>query len=46
MHMGLLAVAYFKAGKNRAKVSKMLNVSRAMVNDWVANYLKGGIRAL
>jgi transposase len=46
MRMRLLAVAYFKAGKNRAKVSKMLNVSRAMVNDWVANYLKGGIRAL
>jgi hypothetical protein len=42
MRMRLLAVAHFKAGKNRAKVARILNVSRAMVNDWVANYLKGG----
>ncbi|MFQ3220923.1 MAG: transposase [Paraglaciecola sp.] len=46
MRMRLLAVAHFKAGENRAKVARMLNVSRRMVNDWVANYLKGGINAL
>lgn len=46
MRMRLLAVAHFKVGKNRSKVARMLNVSRRMVNDWVANYLKGGISAL
>lgn len=46
MRMRLLAVAHFKGGKNRSKVARMLNVSRRMVNDWVANYLKGGISAL
>lgn len=46
MRMRLLAVAHFKAGKNRAKVARTLNVSRRMVNEWVANYLKGGISAL
>jgi transposase len=46
MPIVFLAVAHFKAGKNRARVARMLNVSRAMVNDWVAHYLKGGISAL
>lgn len=46
MRMRLLAVAHFKSGKNRAEVARMLNVSRRMVNQWVANYLKGGISAL
>jgi transposase len=46
MRMRLLAVAHFKAGKNRAEVARTLNVSRRMVNEWVANYLKGGISAL
>ena len=46
MRMRLLAVAHFKAGKNRAYVARTLNVSRRMVNEWVANYLKGGINAL
>jgi transposase len=46
MRMRLLDVAHFKAGKNRSKVARMLNVSRRMVNDWVANYLKGGLSAL
>jgi transposase len=46
MRMRLLAVAHFKAGKNRADVARTLNVSRRMVNDWVANYLKGGLSAL
>ena len=46
MRMRLLAVTHFKAGKNRARVARMLNVSRRMVNDWVANYLTGGINAL
>ena len=46
MRMRLLAVAHFKAGKNRAQVARTLNVSRRMVNQWVANYLKGCINAL
>jgi transposase len=46
MRMRLLAVAHFKAGKNRAEVARTLNVSRRMVNEWVAKYLKGGISAL
>ena len=46
MRMRLLAVAHFKVGKNRAQVAITLNVSRRMVNEWVANYLKGGISAL
>ena len=46
MRMRLLAVAYFKAGKNKAAVARTLNVSRRMVNEWVANYLKGGVSAL
>lgn len=46
MRMRLLAVAHFKAGKNRAEVARTLNVSRRMVNQWVANYLKDGISAL
>jgi len=46
MRMRLLAVAHFKAGKNKADVARTLNVSRRMVNEWVANYLKGGLSAL
>ena len=46
MRMRLLALAHFKAGKNRAEVARTLNVSRRMVNEWVANYFKGGISAL
>ena len=46
MRIRLLAVAHFKAGKNRACVARTLNVSRRMVNDWVASYLRGGIAAL
>ena len=46
MRLRLLAVAHFKAGKNRTMVARTLNVSRRMVNEWVANYLKGGIHAL
>jgi transposase len=46
MPMRLLAIAHFKAGKNKAAVARTLNVSRRMVNEWVANYLKGGISAL
>lgn len=46
MRMRLLAVAHFKADKNRAHIARMMNVSRRMVNDWIANYLKGGISAL
>ena len=46
MRMRLLAVAHFKDGKNRTQVANMLSVSRRMVNEWVANYFKGGINAL
>jgi transposase len=46
MRMRLLAVAHFKAGKNKADVARTLNVSRRMVNEWVANYFKGGVSAL
>ncbi|MBL4630187.1 MAG: helix-turn-helix domain-containing protein [Paraglaciecola sp.] len=44
--MRLLAVAHFMASKNRAAVARTLNVSRRMVNEWVANYLKAGVSAL
>jgi transposase len=46
MRMRLLAVAHFKAGNNKADVARTLNVSRRMVNEWVANYFKGGVSAL
>jgi transposase len=46
MRMRLLAIAHFKAGKNKAAVARTLNVSRKMLNEWVANYLIGGISAL
>jgi transposase len=46
MRMRLLAVAHIKAGKNKADVARTLNVSRRMVNDWVANYFKGGVAPL
>jgi transposase len=46
MRMRLLAVAHFKAGKNKADIARTLNVSRRMVNEWVANYLKGGVSTL
>jgi transposase len=46
MRMRLLAIAHFKVGKNKAAVARTSNVSRRMVNEWVANYLKGGINAL
>jgi transposase len=46
MRMRLLTITHFKAGKNKAAVARTLNVSRRMVNEWVANYLKGGISAL
>ena len=46
MRLRLLAVSHFKAGKNRAEVAKTLNISRRIVNDWVANYLSQGIQGL
>ncbi len=46
MRKRLLAVAHFKVGKNRAEVARSLNVSRRMVNEWVAKYLKGGTSVL
>ena len=46
MRMRLLAVANLKVGKNQADVARTLNVSKKMVNDWVANYFKGVVSAL
>jgi transposase len=46
MRMRLLAVAHFKASKNKTDVARTLNVSRRMVNEWVANYFKGCVSAL
>jgi len=46
MRLRLLAVSHFKSGKNRAEVARMLNISRRVVNDWVANYLNKGISGL
>jgi transposase len=46
MRMRLLAVAHFKADKNKADVARTFNVSRRMVNEWVANYFNGDVSAL
>ena len=46
MRLRLLAVSHFKSGKNRAEIARMLNMSRRIVNDWVASYLSKGISAL
>jgi transposase len=46
MRMRLLAVAHFKAGKNKADVAITSIVSRRTANEWVANYFKGGVSAL
>lgn len=46
MRIRLLAVAHFKPGKNKTDVARTLNVSRRMVNEWVANNLKDGVSAL
>jgi transposase len=46
MPLRLLAIAHFKAGKNKADVARTLNVNRRMVNEWVANYFTGGVSAL
>jgi hypothetical protein len=43
MCMRLPAVAHFKTGKHKADVTRTLNVSRMMVNEWVANFFKGGV---
>ena len=46
MRLRLLAVSHFKSGKNRTEIARMLNMSRRIVNDWVASYLSKGISAL
>ena len=46
MRLRLLAVSHFKSGKNRTEIARMLNISRRIVNNWVANYLSRGISAL
>lgn len=46
MRLRLLAVSHFKSGKNRAEVARTLNISRRIVNHWVANYLSKGLQGL
>ena len=46
MRLRLLAISHFKSGKNRAEIARMLNMSRRIVNEWVANYLSKGILGL
>ena len=46
MRIRFLAIAHFTEGKNRTQISQLLKVSRRMVNEWVSNYLAGGIKAL
>ena len=46
MRLRLLAVSHFRSGKNRSEIARMLNISRRIVNEWVANYLSKGISAL
>lgn len=46
MRLRLLAVSHFKLGKNRTEVAKTLNISRRIVNEWVANYLREGLHGL
>lgn len=41
-----LAVQKYHEGYSRTSISKILNVSRRLVNEWVANYLSGGFDAL
>lgn len=36
----------FKLGKNRAEISRILNISRIIVNQWVANYLSKAMSSL
>ena len=46
MRLRLLAVSHFKSGKNRSEVARTLNISRRIVNDWVANYISEGLLGL
>ena len=46
IRLRLLAVSYFKSSKNRTEVARTLNISRRIVNDWVANYLSKGLHGL
>lgn len=41
-----LAVQKFHEGHSRASIAKTLNVSRRLVNEWIAKYLSGGFDAL
>lgn len=41
-----LALAHFQDGLNRAAIARILKVSRASVNKWVANYLNIGLPGL
>jgi transposase len=41
-----LALAHFQDGLNKAAIARVLKVSRASVNKWVANYLNIGLPGL
>ena len=41
-----LALAHFQDGLNKAAIARILKVSRASVNKWVANYLNFGLPGL
>ncbi|PAJ73331.1 hypothetical protein CJF42_16375 [Pseudoalteromonas sp. NBT06-2] len=46
MRLRLLAVSNFKSGKNRSEIARLLNISRRIVNTWIANYLSKGVSTL
>ena len=41
-----IAASLFDDGISRTKISKRLNVSRRLVNEWITMYLSGGVDAL
>lgn len=41
-----LAVKKFHEGLSKTQIAKILNVSRRLVNEWIASYLSGGLDAL
>jgi len=41
-----MAVELFNNGKSRTEISKLLSVSRRLVNEWITKYLNGGVDAL
>ena len=41
-----MTVELFNSGKSRTEISKLLSVSRRLVNEWISKYLSGGVDAL